>query len=79
MATGKSLSLLCLCFLIFKMKVIIGLIHRLPHWLSGEESACQRRRQGFDPCVWKIPWRRKWQPTLTFLPGEFHEQRNLAG
>ena len=24
----------------------------------------------FDPCVGKIPWRRKWQPTPVFLPGE---------
>ena len=24
-------------------------------------------------------WRRKWQPTLVFLPGESHEQRSLAG
>ena len=23
-------------------------------------------------------WRRKWQPTPAFLPGEFHGQRNLA-
>ena len=27
----------------------------------------------------KIPWRRKWQPTPVFLPGEFHGQRSLAG
>ena len=27
----------------------------------------------------KIPWRRAWQPTPTFLPGEFHGQRSLAG
>ena len=26
-----------------------------------------------------IPWRRKWQPTPVFLPGEFHEQRSLVG
>ena len=25
-----------------------------------------------------IPWRRKWLPTLVFLPGEFHGQRNLV-
>ena len=25
---------------------------------------------GFDPWVEKIPWRRAWQPTLVFLPGE---------
>ena len=24
-------------------------------------------------------WRRKWQPTPVFLPGEFHEQRSLVG
>ena len=24
----------------------------------------------FDPWVGKIPWRRQWQPTLVFLPGE---------
>ena len=24
-------------------------------------------------------WRRKWQPTLAFLPGESHGQRSLAG
>ena len=29
--------------------------------------------------VGKIPWRRKWQPTLVFLPGESHGQRSLAG
>ena len=26
-----------------------------------------------------IYWRRKWQPTLVLLPGEFHGQRILAG
>ena len=33
----------------------------------------------FDSWVWKIPWRRKWQPTPAFLPGESHGQRSLAG
>ena len=40
---------------------------------SGKEPACQGRRHkrhGFDPWVRKILWRRKWQPTLVFLPGE---------
>ena len=32
-----------------------------------------------DPWVGKIPWRRKWQPTPIFFPGEFHGQRSLAG
>ena len=26
-----------------------------------------------------IPWGRKWQPTLVFLPGESHGQRSLVG
>ena len=33
----------------------------------------------FDPWVEKIPWRRKWQPTPVFLPGEFQGQRILVG
>ena len=37
------------------------------------------RRHRFDPWVGKIPWRRAWQPTLVFLPGKSHRQRNLAG
>ena len=49
---------------------------------SGKEPTCQCRkhkRHGFDPWVRKIPWRRAWQPTPVFLPGESHGQRNLAG
>ena len=51
----------------------------LPLWLSGRESLqCRRhRRQGFDPWVGKIPWRRAWQRTSVFLPGESHCQRIL--
>ena len=37
---------------------------------------CKRCR--FDPWVGKVPERRKWLPTLVFLPGEFQGQRNLA-
>ena len=54
----------------------------LPRRQSGKESVCQcrrHRRSGFDPWAWKIHWRRKWQPTPVFLPGESHGQRNLAG
>ena len=29
--------------------------------------------------VGKFPWRRKWQPTLIFLPGKSHEQKSLEG
>ena len=35
-----------------------------------KKTACQCGRPGFDPWVRKIPWRRKWQPTPVFLPGD---------
>ena len=57
----------------------LGLQRGLPWWLSGKESACQRRRRRFDPWVGKIPWRRKWQPTPVFSPGESHGLRSLKG
>ena len=34
-------------------------------------------RQGSNPWVRKIPWRRARQPTPVFLPGESHGQRSL--
>ena len=34
---------------------------------------------GSIPESGRVPWRRKWQPTLVFLPGESHGQRSLAG
>ena len=50
-----------------------------PWWLSGKEFALQCRRQGFDPWVRKIHWRRKWQPIPVLLPGKSHGQKSLAG
>ena len=48
---------------------------------SGKEHTCiaEIMRLGFDPWVRKILWRRSWQPTAVFLPGESHGQRSLAG
>ena len=50
-------------------------------FLDGEvkEICLQCRRHGFNPCVGKIPWRRKWQPTPIFLPEKSHGQRSLGG
>ena len=33
----------------------------------------------FNPWIGKIPWRRAWQPTPAFLPGECNGQWSLAG
>ena len=51
----------------------------LSRCLSGKESACQCSIHGFSPWVRKIPWRRQWQPTPVFLPGESHGPRSLMG
>ena len=47
--------------------------------LVGKEPSwqCRRhRRPRLDPWVGKISWRRKWQSTPVFLPGESHGQRS---
>ena len=53
----------------------------LPWWLSDKEFTCSAGTAGdrFDPWVGKIPWRRSWQATPVFLPGESHGQSSLAG
>ena len=43
-----------------------------------KKSTCQCRRARLYPWVLQMPWRRKWQPTLVFLPGESHGQRSLG-
>ena len=48
----------------------------------GKGPVCQCRRHKkcrFHPWARKIPWRRAWQPTPVFLPGESHGQRSLVG
>ena len=43
-----------------------------PGGASGKKATCQCRRhkrQGFNPWVGKISWRRKWKPTAVFLSG----------
>ena len=53
-----------------------------PGGTSGKEPTCQckrRKRLGFNLRVWKIPWRKAWQPSPVFLPGESHGQRSLTG
>ena len=53
-----------------------------PDGASSKEPTCQCRRCkgcGFDPWVETMPWRRAWQPTPVFLPGESRGQRSLGG
>ena len=67
--------------LLFVFFLMISILSGLPRYCSGKESACRCRRcrrQGFDPWVRMIRWRRKWQPTPVFLPRKFHGQRSRA-
>ena len=58
-----------------KSLIVISLY---PGCHSGKESICQCVRHGFDPWIGKIPWKRKWQHTPVFLPGESHGQRSYS-
>ena len=52
-----------------------------PGGASGKEPICQCRkckRCGFNPWVRKSPWRKAWQQSLVFLPGESHGRRSLV-
>ena len=46
---------------------------------DDKESAFNAGDAGSTPESGRSPWRREWQPTLVFLPGEFHGQRSLVG
>ena len=80
-----NISRFCLqhsSIIIYSILILPASIAGWPSGASGKESAHQCRwckRQGFNPLVGKIPWRRKWQPTPVFLPGKSHGLRSLAG
>ena len=51
----------------------------LPNGSDGKESVSNAEDPGSIPGSGRFPWRRKWQPTPVFLPGESHGQRSLVG
>ena len=65
------------CAILHLLCTVYTFMQDFPGDSDGKASQC--RRLGFDPCVGKIPWRRKWQPTPVILPGKFHGQRSLVG
>jgi len=50
-----------------------------PGGSDSKESTCNEGDLGLIPGSRNIPWRREWQPTPVFLPGDFHGQRSLVG
>ena len=77
---GKNTRVGCR-FLLQGIFLTQGLSPRLLHALHWRAASLplNHQRCGYDPSVEKISWRRKWQSTLVFLPGKFHEQRSLEG
>ena len=66
----------------FRSRSPLLLSTKHPGGAGGKVLVCQFRRHKrlrFCPWVGKIPFRRAWQPTPVFLPGESHGQRSLAG
>ena len=41
-----------------------------PGGSDSKKNLPAMQRPGFDPWIGKAPWRRAWQPTSVFLPGE---------
>ena len=60
----------CVCVYIY-MYVLVSLVAQMVKHLPA------MRETQVHSLVWEDPWRREWQPTPVFLPGEF--QRSLAG
>ena len=68
-------------FKVFLFKYLPESIGGFPGGSDSKRICLQCRRPGFDPWVRKISWRREWQPTPVFLPGEFQDrgaQRSIA-
>ena len=60
-----------------------GVFHKSPvltcllRWIENSRKFEKSRKLWNQ--IKKIPWRRKWQPTPLFLPGESHGRRSLVG
>ena len=70
--------------LVLICRIHVWVMHMHPLWASLVAQAVMnlpaiQKRLGFHPWLGTIPWRRKWQPTPVFLPGESQGQRSLVG
>ena len=64
---------------IFPICVFVNVLQRALVVQNLLDKYRRCKRYWFDPCVRSIPWRRKWQPTPVFLPGESQRWRSLVG
>ena len=69
-----QIHLNCIVILHIRASQVVLVAKNLSANTGDIREACR-----FDPWVGKIPCGRAWQPTLVFLPREFHGQRSLVG
>ena len=56
-----------------------GIGYPLQYSLASLVAQTVKTPPGFDPWVGKIPWRREWQATPVFLPGESPQTEGPGG
>ncbi|XDA72500.1 hypothetical protein R6Z07M_002768 [Ovis aries] len=64
---------------IFDVSTWIPIFKGFPGGAEVKASACNLGDLGSIPRSARFPWRRKWQPTPVFLPGESHGRRSSVG
>ena len=74
----KTVSLLRLSFLLSTTQKLYLMV--LPHSIDVQ---LDNSKDFIPPFIrvlsfFLLPWRRKWQPTPVFLPGELHGQKSLV-
>ena len=77
-----NIHIISICILGRSQKPSPFVLLHLLAWFSSDrkESACNAGDQGSSSRLGRsIPYRRAWQPTPVFLPGESQGQRSLAG
>ena len=58
---------------------VYSLLKCFPGGSDGKVSVCNAGDLGLIPGWGRFPWRRKWQPTPVFLPGESNGRKSLVG
>ena len=54
-------------------------ISQVSQWVKNSPAMQETQEMQIRSLSPEDPWRRKWQPTPVFLPGESHGQRTLVG
>ena len=69
---SPAFSWVLLSLLLIQVSTCFSFSWDFPGGSEVKASACNAGDLGSIPGLGRFPWRRKWQPTPVFLPGEFH-------